>query len=128
MMVRVTCPICSGPHAKWDCKQAAIEPRQRGKSAFVAVATEAALNAGKTVATISPGGIVEVRGPGAAKDITPPASSPSGKASGFGPDTAGSNPAEATTTKRGRPRIHPDRKAYKAQKERERRQRQKEGK
>ena len=32
------------------------------------------------------------------------------------------------TIKRGRPRIHPDRKAYKAQKERERRARLKEGK
>lgn len=53
------------------------------------------------------------------------ASSPSGKASVFGTDTAGSVPSEASTPKRGRPKLHADRKAYKAEKAKEYRLRKK---
>ena len=102
--------------------------------------TEAALNAGKTVATIGPGGVIEVRGPGAAKDITPPPrdriivgvdyGSDEGTVEVIGKVADGKLEILSITTKpgRGRPKSIDDMKAYKAAKQRLYRQRQKEGK
>lgn len=152
------CDICGkSGHSWFDCPKRSTMPpgwkperlrraevevriatRQRGKSAYVAMMTEAALNAGKTVAIIKPDGAVEVRGPGAAKDITPKAeivvaidpASPGGDhdAEMIGKVTADGKIEIISLThghprKPGRPKSIEDMRAYKARKQREYRQR-----
>jgi hypothetical protein len=148
------CPKRSTKSADWKperLRKAKVETRiashQRGKSAYVAMATEAALNAGKTVTTISRDGTVEVRGPGAAKDITPIVAMDFATPTGatmhleLPPPSAGHLAmlealdegrkqiteafAVPSMTKRppGRPKSIEDMRAYKAAKQREYRQR-----
>lgn len=144
------CDICGkAGHSWFDCPKRSTKPadwkpermrkaqaasriasHQRGKSVYVEMRTEAALNAGKTVATISRGGVVEVRGPGAAKDITPMA-----RAINIAPGKVPELVAEISATegdafsinppKRapGRPKSIEDMRSYKAAKQREYRQR-----
>ena len=118
MSPRVVCSNCGGSHPSYDCKR----PAQ--KSAPVVVEKPATLTraqALKMQASILASGVIVSANPKQIKAKKPKsaivalpdgrlehttledASSPSGKAPGFDPGTVGSNPAEATKPKRGRP-------------------------
>lgn len=110
--MKVWCTHCGGQHPAWDCKAS-----DRKKAEWAARSKPIPGGAGTWV---KPPPKESSEGSSAVEQRVARA-----HVAGSSPAPRSKEQPAADSGKRGRPKIHPDRKAYKAQKERERRAKKK---
>lgn len=142
--MRVECPNCGGAHPAWDCKRPATKSTAAQKVVLEVQATPKEPRQGRV--SLEPKKsrtrmASDVRSVKAGTQALPvdTNSNPVQDAKALTANTEATvapepaqgvqipRPGPPTKRPRGRPRIHPDRKAYKAQWERDKRKRMKEG-
>jgi hypothetical protein len=119
----VTCKQCGGPHPVWDCRASPARIAAYKAETTLKPFTAPIRKRTKFVAEIPPDTkLTTFRGKVIASAPTMPVVLVHPRINDLSPEGVAAI-AEGIKAKRGRPKIHPDRKAYKAQKERERRAR-----
>lgn len=117
MGMRITCPNCGGAHPAWDCRRPATKSTAARKDVRGSAPHQQPTERGEP-------GLRNLAGTQALPVDTNTADAE--KSANLTRGVTAGETAPIQKRPRGRPRIHPDRKAYKAQWERDKRKRLKE--